>query len=103
MLHIDCPWCGMRAEMEFRCGGQSHIARPGPAEAVSDAEWGVYLSERQNPKGVHYERWLHQAGCRRWFNLARDTATHKVLAVYRMDEPKPVFDSVADGAGKASA
>ncbi|MEE8247827.1 MAG: sarcosine oxidase subunit delta, partial [Alphaproteobacteria bacterium] len=44
---------------------------------------------RANPKGVHYERWCHVAGCRRWFNLARHTVSHDILAVYRLDEPKP--------------
>lgn len=90
MLRIDCPWCGPRAEIEFRCGGQSHIARPGPPEAIDDETWGRYLAERTNPRGVHLERWLHVAGCRRWFNLARDTGTHAVLQVYRMDQPAPV-------------
>ena len=89
MLLIPCPWCGPRDEDEFACGGQSHIARPGPPESVSDAEWSAYLFERINPKGVHYERWVHRFGCRQWFNLARDTVTHEVKAVYRMGEPKP--------------
>jgi sarcosine oxidase subunit delta len=89
MLLIPCPWCGRRDENEFACGGQSHIARPGPPEAVSDAEWGAYLFERINPKGVHYERWVHRFGCGQWFNLARDTVTHEVKAVYRMGERKP--------------
>lgn len=89
MLLIPCPWCGPRDEMEFRCGGQSHITRPGPPEQVSDAEWGAYLSERINPRGEHLERWVHAAGCRRWFNVARDTATHRIRAVYGMTEAAP--------------
>lgn len=43
MLLIDCPFCGPRAEIEFRCGGESHIQRPGPHTQVSDAEWADYL------------------------------------------------------------
>jgi sarcosine oxidase subunit delta len=89
MLLISCPWCGPRDEIEYQCGGQSHITRPEPPEAVSDETWGDYLFFRENPKGVHYERWLHAFGCRRWFNVARDTATHEVYAVYKMGEPKP--------------
>src|SRR3546814_5329175 len=73
MLLIDCPFCGPRAEIEFRCGGESHIQRPGPHDRVSDAEWADYLFNRENPKGEHRERWFHSAGCRRWFNAARDT------------------------------
>ena len=91
MLRIDCPWCGPRDEIEFRWGGQSHIARP--PESVSDQEWGRYLAERANPRGTHLERWLHAAGCRRWFNAARDTTTHEIKAVYCMDEAAPAHDS----------
>jgi heterotetrameric sarcosine oxidase delta subunit len=89
MLLIACPFCGPRDEIEFRCGGESHIARPGPAEHVTDEAWGAYLFMRLNPRGVHFERWVHAAGCRRWFNLARDTATHEIRAVYAMGGPKP--------------
>lgn len=89
MLLISCPWCGPREELEFRCGGESHIRRPGPAATVSDEEWGGYLFQRLNPKGVHYERWIHAFGCRRWFNVARHTVSHTIEAVYAMDEPAP--------------
>ena len=44
---------------------------------------------RKNPKGMQYERWKHARGCRRWFNVARDTVTHKISKVYKMGEPKP--------------
>jgi len=91
MLLIPCPYCGPRDELEFHCGGQSHIERPGPPEQVSDQTWGEYLFFRENPKGVHFERWVHDAGCRQWFNLARDTVSHRILAVYRMGDPKPVL------------
>lgn len=87
MLKIPCPWCGERSEVEFRCGGQSHIQRPGLDSA--DSEWGDYLYHRINPKGVHFERWLHQHGCGQWFNLARSTVTHDILASYCMTAPKP--------------
>ena len=89
MLLISCPHCGPRAEIEFRCGGESHIQRPGPHTAVSDSVWADYLYFRDNPKGLLLERWLHQAGCRRWFNVARDTVTHEIKAVYAMTDPKP--------------
>ena len=89
MLVITCPWCGPRDEAEFRCGGESHIARPADPAGQSDAEWADYLYMRTNPKGTQYERWLHVHGCGRWFNVARSTVTHEILAVYRMGEPKP--------------
>jgi sarcosine oxidase subunit delta len=87
MLLITCPWCGPRDEIEFNCGGQTHITRP--QETVSDEIWGAYLFERENPRGIHKERWVHAAGCRRWFNVARDTVTHRIVAVYRMTDPIP--------------
>ena len=86
MLLITCPNCGPRAEIEFRCGGQTHIERPGPHGEVTDEAWADYLFYRQNPKAEHCERWLHAAGCRRWFNLERSTVTHEITAVYRMGE-----------------
>jgi len=87
MLRFDCPWCGPRDEHEFQCGGQSHIIRPEPWHEVDEATWGDYLFTRHNPKGVHLERWVHVHGCRQWFNVARDTVTHRILAIYRMTEP----------------
>ena len=89
MLLIPCPWCGERDESEFHCGGQSHIARPTEPERLSDAEWADYLYMRDNTKGLFYERWVHSSGCRRWFNVARDTVTHEIRAVYRMTDAKP--------------
>lgn len=89
MLRIPCPWCGLREEIEFHCGGQAHLARPADPDALSDAQWAEYLFMRDNPKGVHAERWVHAAGCRRWFNVLRDTVGHDVLAVYRIGEAPP--------------
>lgn len=89
MMQIPCPWCGPRAEEEFAFGGESHIQRPAQPQHASDAEWADYLFYRTNPCGVHRERWQHRFGCRQWFNLARDTVTHEILAVYRLDQSCP--------------
>jgi sarcosine oxidase, subunit delta len=91
MQLITCPWCGAREEAEFHYGGQAHVPYPADPHALSDAEWAAYVFFRDNPKGRFEERWLHSAGCRRWFNAVRDTATHELLAVYRPGEPKPVI------------
>ena len=87
MLRIPCPYCGLRDEPEFTFGGPSHISRP-PLTA-DDATWADYLFNRDNPAGVHFERWLHTYGCGVWFNLVRDTLTHEIVAVYKMGEAKP--------------
>lgn len=89
MLRIPCPWCGVRDETEFHYGGQAHIGRPERPEELTDAGWADYLFMRDNPKGEFAERWVHTAGCRRWFNVKRHTVTHEILAVYRIGEPPP--------------
>jgi len=87
MLRIKCPFCGLRDQDEFQFGGEAHISRPRDPERASDAEWADYLFYRQNPKGLHFERWVHSFGCRQWFNVARDTVTHEISGVYLMGEP----------------
>jgi len=89
MLLIPCPWCGPREEGEFSYGGEAHIVRPEDPDALSDAEWADYLFMRENPRGRHLEQWCHAAGCRRWFNVARDTVSYRIEAVYRIGEMPP--------------
>jgi len=88
MLLITCPWCGEREEPEFGYGGQAHVAYPSDPEALSDAEWAQFLFFRDNPKGPFAERWVHSAGCRRWFNTVRDTVTNEFLSVERPGESR---------------
>jgi sarcosine oxidase, subunit delta len=82
MFQLSCPWCGPRDETEYRHGGQAHVPYPDDPAALTDEEWAEYLFYRDNPKGPFAERWTHVGGCRRWFNVVRDTATYDVLAVY---------------------
>ena len=93
MFLIRCPWCGERDISEFAHGGEAHIARPEDAEELPDTEWADYLFLRTNPKGIFAERWNHHAGCRRWFNMLRNTATDEILAVYKFGEPRPEVSS----------
>jgi len=79
MLLLPCPWCGPRDEDEFAYGGQAGIAYPADPDALGDADWADYLFMRDNPKGTFAERWCHTHGCRRWFDLERDTATNDLL------------------------
>lgn len=85
-MQIKCPWCGPRDQSEFTCGGEAHIQRPKDPAGQDDRAWADYLFARQNPAGRHHERWLHQPGCGQWFHLTRDTRTHKIERVYKMDE-----------------
>ena len=78
MLLIRCPFCGGRPEIEFRYGGEAHIARPPDPSAVDDAAWTEFLYMRDNPKGAHAERWRHMHGCGRFFNCLRDTVSDRI-------------------------
>ena len=89
MLLIPCPFCGPRPELEFRYGGQAHIARPQNPAALSDADWASFLYLRDNTKGVHAERWRHIHGCARFFNMLRDTTTDGILTTYKTGEARP--------------
>lgn len=91
MIRIPCINCGVRDEEEFTFGGPSHVTRP--RDTCADAEWADYLFNRDNPKGIHYEHWCHTYGCGRWFNIARNTVTHDIVAVYGMSQSKPVLKS----------
>jgi len=91
MLRLNCPWCGTRDELEFACGGEAHVTRP--TIDADDAVWADYLFNKENSMGIHYEQWMHRFGCGRWFNVARDTVTHEILAVYEMGEAKPNLDA----------
>jgi len=90
MLLISCPWCGEREEPEFHYGGQAHVSYPDSPESLSDEEWAAYLFLRDNPKGPFAERWMHAAGCRRWFDVIRHTVTNEFLAVHPVGQPRPV-------------
>ncbi|WP_163836241.1 sarcosine oxidase subunit delta [Spartinivicinus ruber] len=90
MLQIHCPYCQeTREEDEFHYAGEAHIVRPENPETLSDEEWGDYLFFRKNPRGLHHERWYHTAGCRRFFNVTRNTVTYQILESYKMgDKPQ---------------
>ncbi len=80
MMLIPCPWCGERAEPEFRFGGDP-IARA--SLASTDEEWARYLYHHRNDKGTHSELWCHAGGCGQWFLLERNTHTHAILGATR--------------------
>ncbi len=89
MLLIKCPYCGDRPEVEFHYAGEAHIARPHDPNALDDKAWAHFLFMRTNTRGWHRERWMHAAGCRRWFNALRNTVTHEIAATYRMNDNRP--------------
>lgn len=83
MLQIYCPHCReTREEEEFSYAGEAHIQRPLDPAALNDREWGDYLFFRKNPRGLHHEMWNHSAGCRRYFNVTRNTVSYEILESY---------------------
>ena len=88
MLILDCPYCGIACdETELAPGGEAHLRREGPG--ASDEEFEAYLFMRENPRGVHFERWRHANGCGKWFHAARDTVTMEVFGTYRAQTAEP--------------
>ena len=98
MLKISCPWCGERSEEEFVFGGPSHLARPNNNDEISDEKWAEYLFMRDNVKGISLERHGHVHGCGQWFNMARDSVSHKIHFTYKMGEQPPKnWQSICEG------
>lgn len=89
MLNIPCPWCGPRDETEFHYGHEAGVEYPENRDNLSDEEWAKYVFYRANPKGWHAERWVHSAGCRRWFNVWRNTVTNEFGPTYKPFETQP--------------
>ncbi|MTJ05674.1 MAG: sarcosine oxidase subunit delta [Sediminimonas qiaohouensis] len=88
MLILKCPYCGVMAdETELHGGGEAHLTRHGPGS--SDEDFHDYLFAKENPRGVHFERWRHVQGCGKWFHAARDTATLEVFGTYPAQTTEP--------------
>jgi sarcosine oxidase subunit delta len=88
MLILRCPCCGIDAdETELSPGGEAHLKRFGPGS--EDEEFEGYLFMRENPRGVHFERWRHAMGCGKWFHAARDTVTLEVFGTYPAQVTEP--------------
>ena len=71
-LRIDCPTCGSRPYTEFSFGGEL----PSEGAGYFERAW-----VRENIAGIQRERWFHDAGCRRWLTVERDTRTNEIHAV----------------------
>lgn len=99
MFLIYCPHCEEhREEEEFHASGQAHLARPTDPDACSDKEWGEFLYFRKNPRGLHQELWQHTAGCRKFFNITRNTVSYEILETYKVGEASSInMDDVSNG------
>lgn len=98
MLILHCPYCGVDAdETELAPGGEAHLTRYGPGS--DDDDFSNYMFTRENPLGVHFERWRHSQGCGKWFHAARDTKTLEVFGTYSAQTTAPP-QSVRDAVSK---
>ena len=86
MLHIKCPYCGMRSQNEFSYGGDATVKRPELNKEVTDKEWDKLVYLRKSPRGKHVELWHHISGCRQWFKAKRNTATHEIIETFEISE-----------------
>ena len=103
MQLIGCPWCGAREEAEFHYGGQAHVAYPANPADSSDVDWAQYVFFRANPKGPFAERWMHTAGCRRWFNAVLVSQRPANRQVVRDHLPNPPHEMLpVAGHGRAN-
>ncbi|MDF1668718.1 MAG: sarcosine oxidase subunit delta [Roseovarius sp.] len=97
MLILTCPCCDVTGEeTEFVAGGEAHLKRFGPGS--TDDDFHDYLFMKENPKGVHLERWRHANGCGKWFLAARDTMTMEVYGTYSAqtyEPPKAIKDAIS--------
>lgn len=78
MILIPCPYCGPRAETEFRCGSEG-ATRPSDPSVTTDVEWTDYLYRRDNSARFQRERWWHEHGCQMWFWIRRNRTTHEIV------------------------
>ena len=107
MLRIDCPVCGIRDHSEFSYGEDASITYPELSNTDRQA-WYEAVFLRDNPRGLHLERWHHVQGCRQWLIVARDTLTHDISSV-TLAHPKAASQlkaprkSTKGNAGKASS
>ncbi len=100
MFLIHCPYCDEhREEEEFHAAGEAHMPRPTDPDSMSDEAWGAWMNYRQNPRGTHRELWQHSAGCGKFFNVLRDTASYQIHGSYKsgewLDLPEGVSESIA--------
>ncbi len=91
MLTLQCPYCGVDAEeTELTAGGEAHLKRE--TVGAGDEAFEGYLFMRENPKGLHFERWRHSYGCGKWFLAARDTGTLEVFGTYPAQSKEPPLE-----------
>jgi len=86
-MRITCPNCGERDRREFYYQGDAVALQRPDADAGPEA-WDDYLHNRDNPAGDTRDMWFHEAGCRAWLVVDRNTVTHAVHQVTLAEKVK---------------
>ena len=73
-MRIPCPLCGDRDANEFTYLGDASVGRPDPTASDAAQKFYEYVYLRDNAAGWHEELWFHEAGCRSWLRVMRNTA-----------------------------
>ena len=76
----------MRSQNECAYGGDASVKRPEINKEISDLEWDSFVYLRKSLRGKHLELWHHISGCRQWFKVHRNTATHEIIKTLEMHE-----------------
>jgi sarcosine oxidase subunit delta len=86
-MRITCPNCGERDRREFYYQGDAVALQRPDADARPEA-WDDYLHNRDNTAGDTRDMWFHEAGCRAWLVVDRNTVTHAVHQVTLAEKVK---------------
>lgn len=81
-MRFTCPICGDRDIREYSYAG---VALKRPAADAPIEAWDDYVHLRDNPAGVTRDLWQHSSGCGAWLVVTRNTVTHEVLSVERVN------------------
>lgn len=86
-MRITCPNCGDRDRREFYYQGDA-LALDRPAEDAGLDVWNDYVHNRDNVAGDVKDMWFHEAGCRAWLVVERNTVSHAVHAANLAEKAK---------------
>jgi len=72
--------------IDYSDGGNLAETMNGLNKEISDLEWDNFVYLRKSLRGKHLELWHHISGCRQWFKVQRDTATHEIFKTLKPNE-----------------
>lgn len=82
-MRLDCPCCGPRMGEEFTYLGDARMM-----DRPADGATFDHVFLRDNPAGRLRELWFHEAGCRAWLVVERDTVSHEIFGVTLASQAK---------------